>query len=143
MSNQIPTDFGVPASPELPTSPTTPKGSDTSGVNATAVNALADKVAARATALRGCAGECTDLATQAKTDIEAAAQGYDIGGKIITALEGLGTKFSTKIGALATGMESDATTLRGVVSGRQGIEKDTKKAMENAGEGLQPGGTYV
>lgn len=36
-------------------------------------------------------------------------------------------------------MESDAKTLRGVVTGRQGIEKDTKKAMENAGEGL----TYV
>lgn len=142
MSNQIPTDFGVPASPESPKSPATPaspKSGDVSGVNATAVNALADKVDARATALRGVAGECTDLATQAKTDITAAAQGYPIGEKIITALEGLGTKFNTKIGALATGMESDAKTLRGVVSGRKTIEKDTKKAMENAGEGL----TYV
>lgn len=139
MSNQIPTDFGVPASPESPVSPATPNAGDVSGVNASAVNALADKLTSRATALRGCAGECTDLATQAKTDITEAAQGYDIGGKIITALEGLGTKFNTKIGALATGMESDAKTLRGVVSGRKTIEKDTKQAMENAGEGL----TYV
>lgn len=134
MSNQLPdTPWSAPANPASPASP-----GDVSGVDAAVVNGLADKLDARATALKGVAQSGTEIATQGKTAIENAALGYPIGSKITAALAQAGTAIDSAIGRIATQASGDATVLRGVVSGRKTIEKDTKKALENT---AQPEGT--
>jgi hypothetical protein len=137
MSNQLPdTPWNAPANPASPASP-----GDVSGVDAAVVNGLADKLDARATALKGVGASGTEIATQGKTAIETAAQGYPIGSQITAALAKCGTALDAAIGRISAQASGDATTLRGVVSGRKTIEKDTKKALENT---TAPSGTtYV
>lgn len=127
--------------PDTPWGTAAPEGGDVSGVDAAAVTALADKLDARATALKGVAQSGTEISTQGKTAIETAAQGYDIGSKITAALGKCGTAIDAAIGRISAQASGDATMLRSVVTGRQGIEKETKKAMEDAS--APEGTTYI
>ena len=128
MSNQIPNSWDAPASPQ-------PGISKISSGTATA---LADALDARSTALDGVASEGSATATQGKTDITTAAQGYNIGGDLISAIEKAGTAIDAAIGRLAKTAKSDAQTVRTHVSGRKDTEKDTEKKLDDA---EQPEGT--
>ena len=54
-------------------------------------------------------------------------------------LDAVGTALKTAVDKLATSAETDATNLRTVVTGREHIEDDTKKKLDDAGNEL----TYV
>lgn len=135
MSNQIPdTPWGKPASPSSPQP-------GISRVNESTTNPLADALDERAEALTNCVGEGAAMAAQAKIDILAAAQGYPIGGDLITAIEKAGTALDAALGRLAKTAKSDAQTVRTHVSGRKDTEKDTEKALDDAS--APEGTTYV
>lgn len=132
MSNQIPNSWDTPVSPNA---------GGKSGVDSTAVNALAGKLDDRGTALRGVAGQGSGIAAAARKKATESCRGTLPGDctALFAKLDEVGAALKTAVDKLATSAEADATNLRTVVTGRQGIEKDTKQAMENAGDGL----TYV
>lgn len=131
---------GIPDSWDTPASPSAPKPG-ISRVNSGPANALADALDARSTALEGVAGTGAEIAAQAKTDITTAALGYDIGGDLVTAINKAGTAIDSALGRLAKTATADAKTIRSHVSGRQGTEKDTEKALDDAS--APEGTTYV
>jgi len=132
MSNQIPTSWDTPVSPNA---------GDKSGVDSTAVNALAGKLDDRATALRGVAGQGSGIATAARKKATESCRGALPGDctALFAKLDEVGTALKTAVDKLATSAETDATSLRTVVTVREHIEDDTKKKLEDATEGL----TYV
>ncbi|BBY98359.1 hypothetical protein [Mycolicibacterium fallax] len=132
MSNQIPTSWDTPA---------VTNAGDTSGVDSTAVNSLAGKLDGRATALRGVAGQGSGIATAARKKATESCRGKLPGDcdALFAKLDDVGAALKTAVDSLATSAETDATNLRTVVTGREHIEADTKKKLDN----LQPGGTYI
>ena len=110
-------------------------------MDATAVNALAGKLDDRATALRGVAGQGSGIATAARKKATESCRGALPGDceALFAKLDAVGEALKTAVDKLATSAETDATNLRTVVTGRQGIEDDTKKKLEDTTEGL----TYV
>lgn len=129
---------GIPNSWDTPAAPSS---TDTSGVDSTAVNALAGKLDDRATALRGVAGQGSGIASAARKKATESCRGTLPGdcASLFAKLDEVGAALKTAVDKLATSAETDATNLRTVVSGREHIEDETKKKLENAGNEL----TYV
>lgn len=129
---------GIPDSWDTPASP---NAGDKSGVDSTAVNALAGKLDDRATALRGVAGQGSGIASAARKKATESCRGKLPGDceALFAKLDAVGEALKTAVDKLATSAETDATNLRTVVTGREHIEDDTKKKLDDAGNEL----TYV